>query len=62
MAYRARWQVSASAAGDGPTVVMQGQESLQREDAQEAISHLRWLVLSPPGRCRRTLLKQAKPV
>jgi tetratricopeptide (TPR) repeat protein len=41
--------------------VMQGQESLQREDAQEAISHLRWVgALTPRDDAARTLLKQAQ--
>jgi tetratricopeptide (TPR) repeat protein len=41
--------------------VMQGQESLQREDAQEAITHLRWVgALTPRDDAARTLLKQAQ--
>ena len=41
--------------------VLQGQESLQREDAQEAIAHLRWVAaLTPQDAAARTLLKQAQ--
>jgi DNA-binding beta-propeller fold protein YncE len=41
--------------------MMQGQESLQREDAQEAIAHLRWVgALTPRDDAARTLLKQAQ--
>jgi DNA-binding beta-propeller fold protein YncE/Flp pilus assembly protein TadD len=41
--------------------VMQGQESLQREDAQEAITHLRWVgALAPRDDAARTLLNQAQ--
>jgi tetratricopeptide (TPR) repeat protein len=41
--------------------VMQGQESLQREDAQAAITHLRWVgALTPRDDAARTLLKQAQ--
>jgi DNA-binding beta-propeller fold protein YncE/Flp pilus assembly protein TadD len=41
--------------------VRQGQESLQREDAQEAIAHLRWVAaLSPRDDAARMLLKQAQ--
>jgi tetratricopeptide (TPR) repeat protein len=40
--------------------VMQGQESLQREDAQEAITHLRWVGAHPGDDAARTLLKQAQ--
>jgi tetratricopeptide (TPR) repeat protein len=41
--------------------VMQGEESLQREDAQEAIAHLRWVrALTPSDDAARDLLKQAQ--
>ncbi len=41
--------------------VMQGQESLQRQDAQEAIAHLRWVgALTPRDDTARTLLIQAQ--
>jgi DNA-binding beta-propeller fold protein YncE/Flp pilus assembly protein TadD len=41
--------------------VMQGEESLQREDAQEAIAHLRWVrALTPSDDAARALLKQAQ--
>ena len=41
--------------------VRRGQESLQREDAQEAIAHLRWVnALAPLDDAARTLLKQAQ--
>jgi tetratricopeptide (TPR) repeat protein len=41
--------------------VRQGRESLQREDAQEAIAHLRWVsALSPKDVTARVLLKQAQ--
>ena len=41
--------------------VMQGRQSLQREDAQEAIAHLRWVgALTPRDDTARTLLKQAQ--
>ena len=41
--------------------VTRGQASLQREDAQEAIAHLRWVsALAPPDDAARALLKQAQ--
>jgi tetratricopeptide (TPR) repeat protein len=41
--------------------VVHGQESLQRDDAQEAIAHLRWVnALIPTDDLARTLLKQAQ--
>jgi tetratricopeptide (TPR) repeat protein len=41
--------------------VMQGQESLKREDAQDAIAHLRWVsALAPQDDAARTLLRQAQ--
>jgi tetratricopeptide (TPR) repeat protein len=41
--------------------VMQGQESLRRQDPQEAIAHLRWVgALTPSDDTARTLLKQAQ--
>jgi DNA-binding beta-propeller fold protein YncE/Tfp pilus assembly protein PilF len=41
--------------------VMQGQESLKREDAQDAIAHLRWVnALTPRDDAARALLKQAQ--
>jgi DNA-binding beta-propeller fold protein YncE len=41
--------------------VMRGQESLKREDAQDAIAHLRWVsALTPRDDAARALLKQAQ--
>jgi DNA-binding beta-propeller fold protein YncE/Tfp pilus assembly protein PilF len=41
--------------------VTQGQEYLQRNDAQEAIAHLRWVnALTPTDAAARALLKQAQ--
>jgi DNA-binding beta-propeller fold protein YncE/Flp pilus assembly protein TadD len=41
--------------------VTQGQESLQREDAQEAVTHLQWVgALTPQDEAARTLLQQAQ--
>jgi len=41
--------------------VMEGEESLQREDAQQAIAHLRWVsALTPQDDAARALLKQAQ--
>jgi tetratricopeptide (TPR) repeat protein len=41
--------------------VRQGRESLQREDAREAITHLRWVsALTPKDVTARVLLKQAQ--
>jgi sugar lactone lactonase YvrE/Tfp pilus assembly protein PilF len=41
--------------------VKQGRDSLQREDAQEAITHLRWVgALTPQDDAARALLKQAQ--
>jgi tetratricopeptide (TPR) repeat protein len=41
--------------------VVQGQASLQRQDAQQAIAHLRWVdALTPEDGTARSLLKQAQ--
>lgn len=51
---QARW-------GMAQHYVRRGQESLQREDAKEAITYLRWVsALTPGDDSARTLLKQAQ--